>query len=100
MKDVIGEVWGRLTIIADAGKTERRIKLVKCRCSCSNHNEIIVQYNSLKRGLTKSCGCLRKIKYVNKRNGRLLVVAETYKSNNGPVAGLYCQCDCGNRYYS
>ena len=31
-----------------------------CKCSCDQHTEIDVIGNSLKRGLTKSCGCLQK----------------------------------------
>ncbi len=53
------ERYGRLKIIGDApskkyGRTIRRI--VICECDCGNIKNISL--NSLKSGLTKSCGCL------------------------------------------
>ena len=57
--DLTNEKFGRLT-------AERYSKTVKeqsywlCRCDCGNTIE--VRSNSLKRGNTKSCGCLQKEK--------------------------------------
>lgn len=50
----IGQVFNRLTVIAPADGG------VKWRCRCSCGNETIVSAYSLKRGATKSCGCLNK----------------------------------------
>lgn len=60
VKLIGGEVFGRLTYIADAetirfrcGQTHRQ---VICQCSCGNKGVHLL--NNLRRGLTKSCGCL------------------------------------------
>jgi hypothetical protein len=49
--EVIGEVFGRLTVVSVDGRT------AKCRCSCGNEKAISVY--EVRRGTTKSCGCLR-----------------------------------------
>ena len=53
-KDVIGEIYGRLTITGDAPYTskDRRVFVL---CQCGNTKEVLL--NSLRRGDTTSCGC-------------------------------------------
>lgn len=53
-EDLTGKRFGRLTVLEEAGTTNGRRWL--CRCDCGE--EKIVYGNSLKRGTTKSCGCL------------------------------------------
>ena len=36
----------------------RKLKRVLCKCECGN--EKVINLHSIKKGLTKSCGCLRK----------------------------------------
>ncbi len=57
--DLTGRQFGRLTVIGRSARndTEGRAKW-DCECSCGNLPA--VRGNSLKRGLTKSCGCLHK----------------------------------------
>lgn len=55
---MIGEQFGRLTVLAEAGHDKYKRRLLLCRCACGVIKEIVrlnVQY-----GYTKSCGCLRK----------------------------------------
>lgn len=57
--DISGEVFGRLTAI----KVKRKSKLRtgyewKCLCACGR--TAIVHAASLKSGVVKSCGCLRR----------------------------------------
>lgn len=65
----------------------------KCRCDCGN--EIVVLENNLKRGNTKSCGCLQSNDLTGKRYGKLLVVQRLGTNSHGDASYL-CQCDCGN----
>lgn len=37
-----------------------------CECSCPEHNRIIVSGTSIKNGHTKSCGCLRIEKFIDR----------------------------------
>ena len=56
--DLTGRTFGRLTVIR---KSERRHKnrcyLWECLCECGN--TVYVLASNLKRGKTRSCGCLR-----------------------------------------
>lgn len=55
-RDLRGLKFGRLTVLEIADK-RRRSALWLCQCDCGSSTKIIFG-NSLKRGLTKSCGCL------------------------------------------
>lgn len=59
IKDLTGNVYGRLTVLA---LTDKRTKwnetIWLCKCSCGQEKEIIGR--SLTRGKTLSCGCLCK----------------------------------------
>lgn len=59
--DITGQKIGRLTVLYRTedklyGKNNRKTVMWHCVCECGN--EIDVASQSLKRGLTKSCGCL------------------------------------------
>lgn len=69
-----GDKYGRLTVIGPGSKTGYSL----CRCKCGNEKEIA--NHSLKRGLSKSCGCLQK--EAAAENFRKL--AERIKGENNP----------------
>ena len=54
VRNLLGEVFGNLTVIADAGSKSGH-KIWLCRCSCGNEKP--VYRGELVRGKTKSCGC-------------------------------------------
>jgi hypothetical protein len=58
MNDLTGKVFTRLTVLARAlnGSSDRTMWY--CRCECGTTK--IVAANQLRRGKTKSCGCLKK----------------------------------------
>lgn len=61
LKDLVGQKFGLLTVIAK-DKTEKTLNgstkiYWKCKCDCGN--ELIVRGNSLQSGNTKSCGCIK-----------------------------------------
>lgn len=56
--DLSGKEFGFLKVLERAGKKKNQITW-KCKCQkCGNI--VIVEGSSLKRGHTKSCGCLRR----------------------------------------
>lgn len=59
--DISGQVFGRLTAISDIGKDKYGYRYWKCNCSCGA--KVVVRSHELKRGHTKSCGCLRREYY-------------------------------------
>ena len=56
--DLTGHRFGRWTVLEFAGKTPGGLVQWKCRCDCGQIST--VQAGSLRRGRTKSCGCLKK----------------------------------------
>ena len=53
LMDLTGKEFGRWKVIKYSGN-----KKWLCECSCENKTVREVDGNSLKRGLSKSCGCL------------------------------------------
>lgn len=94
----IGDVFGRLTVIGEPVVIN---KSTHYRCLCSCKKEKMVSAGLLKRGKTRSCGCLRRDSIrpkgleVGKRFGRLTIISNDRVVIN---SGCYyhCICDCGN----
>lgn len=96
-RDLIGQRFGRLTVIGEGERASNgSIKWI-CRCECGN--EIHIRGDLLISGNTKSCGCLSrdaaKSHLEGQRFGNLTVIKEDGRSKYGDVMWL-CQCDCGN----
>lgn len=65
--DLTGEVYGELQVIERAGKKGSHAAW-KCLCHhCGAFT--IVSSSDLRTGNTKSCGCVRKEKFTNKKHG-------------------------------
>ena len=56
--DLTGRKFGRLTVIKRSYPNKWGNAMWLCRCKCGR--EKIIVSNSLRRGNTKSCGCLHK----------------------------------------
>lgn len=106
--DLAGQRFGRLTVIE---KTHNAKGKLQWHCMCDCGGESFVESNRLLKGITTSCGCLRKerwreaqdkisaeaknkIKYdiIGKRFDKLTVL-----SNIEGTDKYECQCDCGNK---
>lgn len=60
-ENLLGQIFGRLTVIEELRQTNPRYKLPswKCICSCANKTIVIIARGiTLRSGHTKSCGCL------------------------------------------
>lgn len=55
--DIIGKRFGKLVVVEEVGLDKWKRRRVVCKCDCGNE-KLTCTYN-LKKGLTKSCGCLR-----------------------------------------
>ena len=55
--DIAGSTFGRISVVARAGKDQTGSTLWLCRCSCGAEKNIAGHL--LRRGQVKSCGCLR-----------------------------------------
>ena len=97
IEDLKGKRFGKLLVIErDYGKSLKR-PFWKCQCECGNFT--IVSSAHLKKGDTKSCGCLKTHKLEGQKFGRWLVI-ERYKNKNSKYNGFWkCQCECGNQSF-
>lgn len=55
--NLVGQKFGRLTVVERSENNKSGRVQWKCICECGNTKEI--SSNTLRRGKTKSCGCLR-----------------------------------------
>lgn len=55
---MIGNRYGRLTVIRDSGERRRGEILWLCECDCGN--TIVLRGSSLRSGNNRSCGCFRR----------------------------------------
>lgn len=62
IKNITGQKFGRLTAIKNVGKLSKdsRVGLYYWLCKCDCGNKKNIQGSLLRRGVTKSCGCLAK----------------------------------------
>lgn len=99
--DETGNKYGMLTVLyKDNEKSEsKKVKWI-CQCECGNIKSVLGA--SLRKGSTKSCGCLarklsaeRKIKNLEGQHfGKLVAL---YYNFSGPGKGKWhCKCECGN----
>ena len=85
-EDLAGRIFGRLTVIEQADdyidKNGRHLAQWLCECSCENKTKKVVQGHSLKRGYTKSCGCLPKERMLD-------AAVLRHKANKYDLSGTY-----------
>jgi len=56
--DLTGQRFGRLTVLKRQANNKHNSEMWLCQCDCGN-KKVIIGFD-LKRGHTKSCGCLKK----------------------------------------
>lgn len=105
-RDISGHTFGRLTAVSPATKKTTSGRNIAngwmCRCECGN--SMVTSISSLRRGLTRSCGCLaldvrRKIRHdlTGAVFSRLTVLS--LHASGTEVFGRtewLCKCECGN----
>lgn len=108
--DMVGHTFGRLTVLSLSPERSRsKARVYACACVCGRSVEVIG--NTLRRGLTKSCGCLnvdpdvvwrrsskRRKDLIGQRFGLLTVIglSPRKRTDGSGVHSLWeCRCDCG-----
>lgn len=94
IKNIIGEKFGKLTVIEYIGKNKNGYHCWKCQCECGNYTTALDK--SLKNGHKKSCGCLKKKAkdLTGKKFGNLTVIEKSGRKNRNNL--WLCRCECGN----
>jgi len=95
---LVGQTYGRLTILEELPGVKGKMRMVKCACECGNIT--IVRKAHIKNGRTRSCGCYRRQREENmigRRFGKLVVQEITGCHEYGHLRRrAKCLCDCGN----
>lgn len=101
-KDEVGNRYGKLTVIEEAGSDKNGKTKWLCQCDCGNLT--IVTGNSLRTGGVISCGCAKHEtgKYLVKDEaghtyGKLTVIDRNFEhKTKAQIAFWNCKCECGN----
>lgn len=97
---LIGQRFGRLTVLEQAESSPSGRSKWLCRCDCGKTS--IVFGSNLRRGTTVSCGCKHYRDLEGQRIGKLLVLerSERKASRGDRQQRLWkCRCDCGSITY-
>lgn len=99
MKNEIGNVYGKLTVITRAERPEGRPAGAYWVCQCECGNEKVIRGADLRRGGVNSCGCLYGkhtiVDETGKKYGKLTVIEQVEERKRNAVQWL-CKCECGN----
>ena len=57
-KNLTGQRFGRLVVLEETDISDNRTTVWKCKCDCGTECDILA--TNLTRGVTRSCGCLRR----------------------------------------
>lgn len=95
-KDITGQRFGKWIALKRVESDKYGCSRWLCKCDCGTIKP--VSADTLKRGTSISCGCIKRkriIELPGKKVGNLIVLKETEKDKNGHSRFL-CRCDCGN----
>lgn len=97
VKNLIGQKFGRLTVIERHGSDKNNKATWDCLCDCGK--QVVIRGSDLISGKIKSCGCLKtellSENLTGKTFGRLTVICPTEQRISGNIA-WQCKCECGN----
>ena len=87
-----GNRHGSLVVLERAENSNGGKAQWVCQCDCGV--KVIVSADRLRRGITKSCGCLRSPNEVGKKYGMLTVLSQESPAKDGHIKWK-CRCGCG-----
>lgn len=105
--DLTGQIFGRLSVIEKQDEdvlSNNKYHVIKWLCCCKCGNEVVVRGDSLRNGVTLSCGCYHKERIheclfedlTGRIFGRLKVI-DIHSKNNKNSTKWNCLCECGNK---
>lgn len=102
--ELIGEKFGRWTVVGDCILSEKKERKWLCRCECGTERYVVER--SLRHGGSVSCGCMRKEHaskavahdLTGRTFGELHVLGLSEKKPKNGGIWWICRCDCGNDY--
>lgn len=94
--DLIGQKFGRLTVVEYSHKDKRGNYTWKCLCECGGTT--FATTKSLRKGDKRSCGCLHKIAPQSRKNAGVKK-HPLYKLYRGIKTRCYCETDIHYKDY-
>lgn len=103
-EDLVGKVFGKLTVIKRLENTKDRRRLYLCKCECGNLTKVKSKY--LTNGDTRSCGCYKNfdnyqyknyhdaLSKIGEKHGRLTII-DIEKNAKKNRYYMICRCECG-----
>lgn len=94
--DLTGQKFGKWTVLERTENDRYGGSKWICKCDCGTIKSVLA--DTLKRGASKSCGCIKRkriIELTNKKIGNLTILKQTQKDKSGH-SRFICKCDCGN----
>ncbi len=89
-EDLSGRVFGRLSVVSEAERSESGLRHWICVCQCGN--KATISHRSLKSGNSRSCGCLRK----ETTSGRLTTHGQSCRGEKTRIykiwSGMIARC--------
>lgn len=92
-EDLTGQKFGYWTVLWEAESDKHGATKWHCKCQCGKEKD--VYQSSLKRGLSKSCGCIKMNNLTGRHFGQLTVLYPTNIRSRTSVV-WHCLCSCGN----
>lgn len=92
--DLTGQRFGMLKVLEKAESSPKGGRRWLCQCDCGGKK--VVLSSNLRRGTTKSCGCLTSSDLTNSKVGRLTVIEKLNEQDASRCWLWRCQCECGN----
>jgi hypothetical protein len=90
--------FGRLTVIEFSHVNKHKHTCWKCQCDCGN--DLIVSTNSLRKGRTRSCGCLQIEELIERSKGSTHARKSQGESGFSAIYTAYRQrAKVGNKYF-
>lgn len=93
-QDLTGRQFGRLIVLKFAEMNRHSGSLWLCQCTCGQ-TRVASKVNLLK-GITQSCGCIKRHDLTGKTFGRLTVLGRSAKKNEHGSVSWIVRCECGN----
>lgn len=97
---LVGNRYGKLTVIEQVESSSRGQRRYRCICDCGG--TIIAFAGNLKSGHTTSCGCNKSPDLTGQVFGKLTVIGRSDKRNSRGARTTpmwECRCECGNITY-
>lgn len=97
-KNLIGQRFGKLTVIAQTPDNEKMGSGAYWKCLCDCGNKISAAGYHLRRGDIQSCGCIRQLDITGQKFGKLTAIERNHELSNLKNQHSFwkCQCECGN----